>query len=117
MEEPKQKSASKTPVHSKQTSENIYGEKEIRALIAGSGDFSTYSRLSGLINDILREQKLLFMKHRLNDANTVSMDAEEFVNKAALYASEDNYKDSFNNLGKAFDILAVSVSDLRSRER
>lgn len=99
----------------KKNATKLYGEDEIRALIAGNGDFSSYSRLSGLINDILREQRTLFMKHRVDGANTISLDAEELMNQAALQASEDNYIESFNGLSKAFDILAVSISDLQSK--
>jgi len=113
--ESKYKSAPKPSPYNKQVSTNIYGESEIRSLIAGNGDFSSYNRLSGLINDIFREQKLLFMKNNQDKNNSVSKDASDLINEAALYASEDNYKDSFSRLGKAFDILAVSVSNLQSK--
>lgn len=116
-EDAEKKSADKPPAVHNQASVKNSGEEEIRSLIAGTGNLITYSRLSGLINDILREQKRLFMERHINEMNTVSMDAEETVNEAALYASERNFKDSFKKLEKAYDMLAVSIADLPPAEK
>lgn len=89
------------------------GYNEIEEILAGPGNFASHNRSMGMISDLLRVQKRLFIEKHGNILNEVAGKTEELINEGSLYASEQNYVDCFKSYSKALNIVRDSIEKLK----
>jgi len=96
------------PAYAQSENDIRHAKDQIEAEMARDRNLTSYNRVSGLLTDLLRDQKRLAanagdMKNNENFAK-----AEDYLNEAGLYASQNNYDDCFKSMQAAFDILTAA---------
>lgn len=86
------------------TESDPFAYNEIKATLASEKNLIHYNRVSGMICDLLREQKRLFALQGNGDDGPASR-VEELLNEAGLFASEDKYTDAFQVLETAHETV------------
>lgn len=110
-------SVSHAPKHERHTGKAIPGEIEIREILAREGGgIHGYNRVSGMLTDILREQKRLFKNAHGDVPNEIADRVEVMVNDAGLYASQKNYDKCYRSLEEALDTLAIAITELNGEK-
>jgi len=94
----------------------IPGEIEIREILSHEGGgIHGYNRVSGMLTDILREQKRLFKNANGDVPNEIADSVEAMVNDAGLYASQNDYGKCFKSLEEALDTLTIEMAKLNGK--
>ncbi len=87
-------------------------KNEMEKEFALKRNLANFNRASGLLTDILREQKRVFRASNASGANKTSLNAENLLNEANLHASQDNYDEAYKALEAANKILLESIEKL-----
>ncbi len=80
-------------------------------------NLANFNRASGLLTDILREQKRLFSIQNSSGTNKISLKAENLLNEANMHASEENYDKGYEALETANKILLESIEKLNKNKK
>ena len=96
------------------TERDPYAYNEIRGLLSSkeNTNFYIYSRISGLLTDLLREQKRLFLLTGRTGKNEVIVKCEGLLNEAGLYASQKDYKNVFKVMDNVHKIIMESIEQM-----
>ncbi len=92
------------------------GYEEIEEILAGDGNVASYNRSMGMISDLLRVQKQLFIEKHGNAQNKTANKTEELINEGSLYASERDYEKCFKAYSKALNMVRDSIEELKKIE-
>ncbi len=92
-----------------------FAYKEIKAALASGENFIQYNRISGMLTDLLREQKRLFTEKKQAGKNEITTKIEELLNDASLSASERDYGQAYKILDGAHETLTESLKDLSKK--
>ena len=85
---------------------------EIQHALGMEKTMHAFTRLSGVLSDLLRAQKLEFGKKHAGQANTEADAAEELLNEAGMAVSQGDLEGSFTFLKKAADIILGAIEKL-----
>jgi len=80
------------------TEKPLFSEDEILYELNSEKNLIHYTRLNGLLIDILRERKKIFAKGEGAKENDIFVNAEELINEASIFASQEKYDESFRLL-------------------
>jgi len=94
-----------------------YAYDEIKKHLASEGNFSGYNRIIGMLSDLLREQRRLFMEKYGAKKNDMALKAEEEMNKASVYASQNQYKKCYKALDDIHEKIMTSIINLTPGEK
>jgi len=89
-----------------------YAYNEIKSELSSKKDLIQFNRVSGLLSDLLREQKRLFIATKGNGKNETAMKIEAMLNEAALFASQSSYGDAFKTLDNTHEVVAESLNEM-----
>ena len=73
-----------------------------------------FYKVSGMLTDVLREQKRLYTEKVGTGKNDVALAVEDMINEANLSASQADYDTSYDALGKAHETILASIRQLHS---
>lgn len=93
------------------TGNDPFAYNEIRATLASEKNLTHYNRVSGMLCDLLREQKRLYALQGAGN-NGLASRVEELLNEAGLFASEEDYKDAFQVLATAHETIMQSLRQM-----
>ncbi len=96
------------------TEKASFSDKEIQDELYAERNLIHYIRLSGLLTDMLREQRRVFLANKGAEENGISLKAEEFLNEASILASQEMYDESFKVMEKAFYMMSESMKEMSS---
>ncbi len=89
-----------------------HAHKEIKAIISSKKNITNFNRIIGMISDLLRI-------HRQESASTnkgggieIAMKVEDLLNEASMFASQDNFDDSYKSLDDALEVIIDSLHKL-----
>jgi len=102
-------------------SECFAGEKKthslmddgIRKELSLEKNLVNFNRASGMLTDILREQKRIFTESKAKGKNMTAMKVEDLINEANMHVSQGNYTDGYKMLETVHAILLDSIARLR----
>lgn len=82
-----------------------FSEDEILYELNSERNLIHYTRLNGLLIDILRERKKIFAKDEGAKEDDIFINAEELINEASIFASQEKYDESFRLLENVFNLI------------
>lgn len=94
-------------------SDNVgFNLKEVEDEFKAGKNFKSFNRISGLLTDLLREQKRAYTALYGDKMNQARMNVENLINEASYYESQKMREESFQTLHKAYDELRASLEEL-----
>lgn len=90
----------------------LYTEEVYRTELALPRNMSSFNRASGILGDLLREQRRLFSAKYSGVTDETAEKAEEIMNEANLLGAQKQYDEAYAALEKAFAILSTSIKEL-----
>lgn len=87
----------------------------IKDEFAREKNLANANRVSGMLTDVLREQKLLFVEKNGNKLNTVARKSEDLLSESNLYASMGDYDGCYKAMQTVYDLLKESYSKLSEK--
>ncbi len=100
----------------KATEKKSIMDDEIRNELSLKRNLINFNRASGMLSDVLREQKRVFIANKADKKNEIALKVEELMNEASLFASQDNYDKSFDILQTVHGILLASIKELNGNK-
>ncbi len=94
-----------------------YTHNEIRDALSSKKDMIRFSRASGLLSSLLREQKRLFTSTKGTGKNEAALKIEGLLNEAAMFASSKNYDDAYIILHNAHEVVSKSLEELAPKQK
>jgi len=89
-----------------------YAYNEIKGELSSKKDLIQFNRISGMLSNLLQEQKRLFTATKGNGKNETAMKIEALLNEAALFASQSSYDDAFKTLDNTHEVVAKSLNEM-----
>ena len=80
--------------------------------LAREKNLANANRVSGMLSDVLRTQKLLFVEKNGNKLNTVARKSENLLSESNLYASMGDYDGCYKAMQTVYDLLKESYLEL-----
>ncbi|MFQ5432721.1 MAG: hypothetical protein ACE5EN_09460 [Nitrospinota bacterium] len=99
----------------KNDKKNSYAYNEIKEELSSKKDVIHFNRISGLLSDLLREQKRMFHIINGKEKNETALKIETLLNKAAMFASQSNYDDAYHTLDVTHEVVAKSLNEMASK--
>lgn len=90
----------------------VYTEDVYRDQLALPRNMSSFNRASGILGDLLREERRLFSAKNSGASDETAEKAEEIMNEANLLGAQARYDEAYVSLEKAFAILSASIKEL-----
>lgn len=88
--------------------------KEIEDEFKAGKNFKSFNRISGLLTDLLREQKRAYIALHGDKMNQARINVENLINEASYYESQKMREESFQTLHKAYEELLASLKQLNN---
>ncbi len=95
-------------------SKTDYAYDEIKGRLASEGNFAGYNRIIGMLSDLLREQRRLFIEKHGAMRNDIALETEKEMNEASLYASQSQYRKCYKALDATHEKIMSSIISLNS---
>ena len=90
----------------------VFTEEVYRAELALPRNMSSFNRASGILGDLVREERRLFSAKNSGATDKTAEKAEEIMNEASLLGAQTKYDEAYAALEKAFAILSTSIKEL-----
>lgn len=90
-----------------------FSDEEINARFEEDRNMMTFNRLSGLLTDLLREQKRIYFNSNGVGVNQECLKAEELLNEANLLAAQSKYDEGFEVMKEAYLVIKRSLTEAR----
>jgi tetratricopeptide (TPR) repeat protein len=90
----------------------VYTEEVYRAQLALPRNMSSFNRASGILGDLVREERRLFSAKNSGATDETAEKAEEIMNEANLLGAQRQYDEAYAALEKAFATLSTSIKEL-----
>ncbi len=92
-----------------------YNDDDIKFHFSREKDLVHLNHLVGMLSDLSREQDKLFRSKAGTGENTAFVKAQEFINNANMFASENKYEDAFGELEGAYRGILKSLEELGAK--
>ena len=89
-----------------------YAYDEIKSELSSRKDMIHFSKASGMLSNVLREQKLMFIATKGHVKNETGLRIEALLNEAAMFASQKRYDEAFKTLGDAHEAVVKSMKEM-----
>jgi hypothetical protein len=90
----------------------VYTEAVYRDELSLPRNMSSFNRASGILGDLVREERRLFSAKNSGVNDDTADKAEEILNEASLLGAQTKYDEAYAALEKAFAMLSTSIKEL-----
>lgn len=86
-----------------------FSEAEVAQGLTAERNLVHYIHLSGVLTDLLREQKRVFHANHQGEPNPVAADVEDLLNEAGMAASRSDFDAAWSSMEKSSALLFGSL--------
>jgi hypothetical protein len=89
-----------------------FSTREYEDMLAAEKNMATANRLGGLLTDLLHEQKRVFSARNGAAENRVVREAENLLNEAGIYISQNDFDEAFRLMEQAYREIIASLEKM-----
>ncbi|MBI4829475.1 MAG: hypothetical protein HY804_11835 [Nitrospinae bacterium] len=90
-----------------------FSEAEVAQGLTAERNLVHYIHLSGVLTDLLREQKRVYHANHQGEPNTLAADVEDLLNEAGMAASRSDFDAAWASMEKSSKLLFASLKESR----
>lgn len=90
-----------------------FTEAEVAQGLTAERNLTHYIHLSGILTDLLREQKRMYHINHQGGFNPVAEDVENLLNEAGMAASQNDFDAAWTSMEKSSKLLFAALKESR----